>query len=294
MINSFNRPFNRIRNEIIYGGHIISLDSPAFLLTIIILQDLPINIMGLIIAYLITLIVYSYNYQSELDTDILSDPQRVDFLGKRKKIYPILLCMDITLLIILSLMLFNYGFFIFALIILAGGILYTIVFKVLTRYIPIFKSIYSTAIWAYSGAFFWLFFYSLQLSYFYFFMLIFIFMRMFVNIAFFDIKDIDSDKEENLKTLPIIFGKKNAIKVLNAINLLSIILLIIFIYLNIIPFYAISLSLFFLYEYYYLKKSENADKKSLLTNTYVIADAEFIFWPIILILSKIIYLRFLI
>lgn len=116
---------------------------------------------------------------------------------------------------------------------------------------------------------------------------------MFVNIAFFDLKDMESDSKENLRTIPIIFGKKKAIKILNAINLISIISLLIFIYLNIVPVYAITLSLFFIYEYYYLKNSENADRGRLLRNTYVLADAEFLFWPIVLILSKIIYIKFI-
>lgn len=289
MYNLIKNIFNRIKNEIIYGGHIISMDSPAFILTICILQDIPINIFALIIAFFIPLAVYSYNYQKEVDKDATTDPIKSSFLEKRKNIFPYLLSLDIIIIFALAILLFNYGFLIFALIIVTGGILYTTVFKVLTRYVPGFKSIYATLIWAYAGTFFLIFLNSLELSLFYLFIFIFIYLRMFVNIAFFDLKDMDADKKEGLKTLPIILGKNNTIIFLNLINFISIILLYVFIYIGVLPLYAISLSLFYFYTYYYLKKSKTAVGDEILTYSYIIADAEFIFWPIILILSNIIY-----
>jgi hypothetical protein len=53
--------------------------------------------------------------------------------------------------------------------------------------------------------------------------------------------------------------------------------------------YALSLLFTNLYVFYYLEKGKTADRNKLLKYTYIMADAEFLLWPIILILSKLIY-----
>jgi len=111
---------------------------------------------------------------------------------------------------------------------------------------------------------------------------LFVFLRMFINTVFLDIKDVESDKKNNLKTFPIVFGYKKTILILKIISLLSGLLLILGSLLYFIPTYSLILLLVVPYSFYYFKKSEN--KENFYLVNYVLADAEFILWlPFILI-----------
>lgn len=285
----YKRIINKIVNEFVYGSHLIALQGPAYILTTITLLGLDINWLAIIVAYLIPLIVYSYNYQSELSSDIHTNPEKVQYLERRKKHFPIiifsLIIICLSLLIVLNDMYFN----IFIIIILIGGILYTTVFKVLTKTIPGFKSIYTSLMWAYSGTFFVFLYYRMSFGTFFSLLFIYIFITSLINTIFFDIKDISSDKIDQLKTIPILLGKDLTIYILHFINVLSLIILFGGIYFKIFPIYMVSLSIFFPYVWYYIAKSKNANKKELFRYTYILADAEFVLWPIILIIGKLVY-----
>lgn len=288
MLNYSNNGLRRVENELVFGGHIVSLISPALILTVCILQDISINIGTLLIAYIIPLIVYSYNYQNEPEK-LSTNSEKEAFILNRKKNFPILMGLALLVLLFLVAESFNYGFFIFSLIILTGGILYTVILKVLTKYIFCFKNLYVAGIWAYAGTFFVLFYHSIDLTIFYYVIFVYIYVKIFINNVFFDIKDIESDKMKDLNTVPIKLGKDTTIYLLHILNIISVIILIIAIYLGILPLYAIFLLITNLYVLFYLEKGKTADYDGLLKYTYLMADAEFILWPIILIIGKIIF-----
>jgi 4-hydroxybenzoate polyprenyltransferase len=281
--------FKLLKNELLYGAHLISLVSPSFIIFVSILLSLEINILSLIVAYLIPLIVYTYNYYGEIDKDKLINPEKAAYLEKRKKLFPHIVYFYIVLLILLLLVLQNIGFISFILIILVGGLLYTIVFKILTKSIPGFKSIYTAMIWAYAGTFYSIFFYDLKFNYIYVIIFMFILIKSVINVVYFDIKDIEMDKRDGLKTIPIIMGKKNTLTLLNALNVISLFIIFYAIYNNVLPFYCISLALVFLYTFYYLEKGKTSNYKELFKYTYIMADAEFLFWPIVILFGKILF-----
>lgn len=278
--------------ELKYGAHITALIGPSLMLVMIILTNTEINLLALILAYIIPLIVYSYNYQSEMDDDLTTNSEKVEYLKNRKKKFPYLIHFYCIIAVILIAVMANINILMFLFIIVTGGILYTLIFKILTRYIVGFKSIYTTALWAYYSTFFIIFLYSMKVNLFTLFIFIFMFLKLFSNAIFFDIKDMQSDKNNGLKTIPIILGKEKTITIINIINVTSIILLIVGIYIGVFPTYTIALSIFFLYTYYYSNRGKNADQQQLLNYTYVMADAEYFFWPIVLIISKIVLTNF--
>jgi 4-hydroxybenzoate polyprenyltransferase len=295
MNNTIKNILRNLWDEFVYGAHLTALASAALVLSVIILLNIEINLLAIITAYLTTFIVYSFNYLKELDDDILTDPSKVSFLNQRINKYKFIISAYIILDIVLLLLSFsiygNFGFIIFILILLSGGILYTIVFKVLTKYIPGFKSIYCTGLWAYAGTFYVTFFYSETFSLFYGFMFIFMFMKLLINAIFFDIKDMNSDKKNGLKTIPILLGKSRTILLLTVFNILSLIILFYSVYANYIPTYGISLAIFSIYTEYYLLKGLTSDQKDIVKYTYVMADAEFIFWPLVIFIGKILFLK---
>jgi 4-hydroxybenzoate polyprenyltransferase len=286
MTSVADRVLTQLKREMVYGGHITALIGPSLVMISVIFLDLPVNIISLLIAYLIPLLVYSYNYQKELDVDAVTNSEKVRYLTERNRIFPYLFYAYLLLTVILSFILNSIQFLTFLLIIFSGGILYTVIFKRLASIIPAFKNVFSTMVWAYSGTFFTIFLYSLNFDSMFLFIFVFIFLKIFINNIFFDIKDIASDSKEGLKTIPILLGKTNTALALTGLNVVALLLLVYSVYIKIIPGYALSLSIFFLYTQYYLIRGITANNSELLRYTYIVSDIEFIFWPIVLIAGK--------
>jgi 4-hydroxybenzoate polyprenyltransferase len=280
------KTFSWLWDEFIYGAHLTALMSPALVLSVLILLDLPINGIFLVIAYILTQIVYSYNFQKEIDSDRIINSRKAIYLQKRAKYFNILITLYAIILIILTIIIFNYAFAMFVIVLLVGGILYTIVLKVLTKTIPGFKSFYTTILWTYAAIFFVIFYYSYDVVTPLVILTSFIFIQMFINVNFFDIRDIVSDKVNHLKTIPVLLGKGKTIFVLNILNIVSLIIISYGIFINAIPGYSIALVVFFIYTLFYLnyKKHDNYNNEFL----FIMADAGFVLWPIILIVAKII------
>jgi len=177
----------------------------------------------------------------------------------------------------------NLKIIIFSIIFLIIGIFYTQRFKKLTKRVLGFKNLYISASFGLLTILVGLYYAVFNWSVF--FIFLFIFLRIFINTVFCDIKDIESDKDEGLKTFPVIFGKEKTLNLLHILNPLSFLPIIIGVYLNILPGIAIILLIFYFYDLYYLKKSE--DKNTNVNNfLYVIPDIEVLLWPIVLILTK--------
>jgi 1,4-dihydroxy-2-naphthoate octaprenyltransferase len=100
-----------------------------------------------------------------------------------------------------------------------------------------------------------------------------------------------SDNNKGLKTIPLLIGKSRTILFLTVLNIVSVIVLLYGIHVNFIPAYGISLSVFFIYTEYYLLKGLISKQEGMLKYTYMMADAEFIFWPLVLIVSKFLFNR---
>lgn len=285
-LNRFQRLLSHVKDEFIYGGYLTSLGCPAFVLSVSLLLGLAVDWPVLLIAYLVPLVVYSYNYYEELEKDLATNPERTSYLIKKVKLYPILFGIYMSLLILLLLLYANYVFTIFILILLSCGILYTIVFKDLTKQVPGFKGVYIAAVWALAGAFLFNFHYSVTWGVFSVLMFLFIFLRGIINVTFFDIKDVESDRARGLKTLPVLLGRDTTLKFLNVLNIFSFIPLILGVYFGIIPAFGLALLVFYLYDFYYLRKARSVNDKSLRMISYTLADAEFIIWPVVLLLAR--------
>lgn len=279
---------NTIRNEITYGGYFAALCSPAFVLFTASLMNIKVDLPILVISYILPLIVYSYDYYKDIDKDIQENSKRASFLKKKAKKYPYVLSFYLILLISLLIMFFNFNLIIFIILLITTGILYNIAFKDLTKKIPLFKNIYTALTWALGGTFFPIIYYSLNISPLITIVFLVIFIRCLNNIIFFDLKDIENDKKQKLKTLPVILGKNTTIKFLHSLNIISLILIVLGVYFKAIPSFAISLMFLGIYSFYYITKAEKKNKRELETLSHTLADFEFIIWPLILIIAKII------
>lgn len=285
-INKFySHYFNLLFQEVIHGGYLTALGAPALVLTTSILTKSSINLPLLMISYLLPLIIYSYDYMSDMDKDIESNTARYEHLKNKKRYYPIILLFYALLLISLLVMFSNIKLVLFIIFITLGGLIYATVLKGITKRIPIFKNLYTVLTWALGGTLFVPLHYSLSISFPFIIIFIFIYLKGMINAIFFDLKDSFADSKEGLKTLPVILGTENAIRLLHFLNFIAFIPLLLGVYYKLIPVISLLLIIFFFYSFYYLKKAQEPIGEDKWVNLGSIADFEFIFWPVILMIG---------
>ena len=131
-----------------------ALGAPALVLTTSIITKSSINIPLLIISYLLPLIIYSYDYMSDMDKDIETNSARYEHLKNKKRYYPLILLLYVLLLIGLLVMFSNIKLILFIILITLGGLIYATALKGITKRIPIFKNLYTVLTWSLGGTLF--------------------------------------------------------------------------------------------------------------------------------------------
>jgi hypothetical protein len=154
-INSYTKYFNLLFKEAIHGGYLTALGAPALVLTTSIITNSILIFLYLIISYLIPLIVYSYDYMSDLDKDVETNSSRYEHLQKKKKYYPLIMIFYVLLLVSLLVIFSNYKLILFIIINnLRWPSYMQLYLKGITKRIPIFKNIYTVLTWSLGGTLF--------------------------------------------------------------------------------------------------------------------------------------------
>jgi len=276
--------FTSIWNEFIYGGHLLSFGAVSIVFTSAILLGIKITWDCLLVVYLGCQIIYLYNRYREFEKDILTNPERTRHIEKYIKYTPLIILFFLLIIVGLLLYLNKTIVLLFSLILLFLGLLYTTVFKGLTKKTPAFKSFFVSLMWALL-AIFLILYYSFPLNLAVIFIFIFIFLRWFVNTGFFDIKDIESDKKEGLLTLPIMLGKKKLLYLLGLISFFAIVPLVYGFYFKLFPAYSLMLLFTVPYTFYYFKELNDGKVNTSFLYT-VIVDGEFILWTVFILIGK--------
>lgn len=273
-----------IWNELIYGGHLQPLGAASIVFVSGILLKIQITWDVLFVTYILFYPLFLYNRFKEIKMDCLTNSQRTQHIKKYIKFIPIILYLVIFILVISLIYFSNFRALIFGLLVLFFGFLYTIIFKKFTNKIPLFKDLYVAAVFALLP-FFLLVYYSyflvsinvLLLS-------LLIFLESFLMPVFLDIKDIESDKREKLRTLPVMLGKEKTIVFLSIFNLIGTITIMVFIfYLSTLPKLILMLLFtvpFDFYCYILVKRQRRFG--------YILQGGKFILWPFLIFLGKII------
>ena len=95
---------------------------------------------------------------------------------------------------------------------------------------------------------------------------------------FLDIKDIESDKKENLLPFPIIFGFEKTLFYLYLFNFVSALLIITLLFFNIFPKSILMLLFTIIFNFYFYAQLR---KQEYLVN--ILQGGKFIFWPFLII-----------
>lgn len=279
------KELNIFLKELVLGSHLLSLGAGAgIVFSALKLVNKDVNFFLLFLAYLSLQIIYNYDHISDLKRECSTNPERNKHLEGRS----LLVVLYIVFLILLSFFV-NYQVFLFFLFFTIGGVAYTTKLKSVTQNIVAFKNIYTSIFIAliplvvllehgshYDNVITLLLFSS------------FVFLRLFLNTIYFDIKDIDDDKKNNLKTIPVLLGKRKTLKFLQVLNFITILPIVFGFIFGVLPAFSLFLILFYFYSLWYLLKTSNLNIEKIRSWSYLMVDGEYIFWPLVLFIGSLI------
>lgn len=278
-----------LQDEFIYGGHLTALGAPSKVLLVSILLNIQISLPLLPILYLAPLIVYNVDYYKSLEKDMATNPCRTSYLARKAGLYKYLIAFYAVLLIVSLALFADRGLIMLILALALSGVMYATVFKIITKKIPGFKNVFTSGIWASGVVFSLISYYSLPFDAFFGLVFMFLFMRSFGNVIFFDLKDVMSDAVEGLKTIPVLLGKERTVALLQAMNIISFLPIVIGVCLQKVPAYALSMIALAFFTFYNLRRAGTVEARRLGYAYYMLADAETLLWPIILLMGKAVY-----
>lgn len=265
-----------IWKEFIYGGHVLALGAVSITFASAILLSIKITWDFLMIVYLGIYSVYLYNRYYELDKDSLTNFQSVNYFKKYARFSPLIILFCIFIIFLIQIYFQPSSSILISALMLFLGIFYSIYLKKLTEKIFAFKNFFIPLMWA-SLIFFLAIYYSFSINYGLLLIFILIFLRIFIAATSSDIRDIESDKKENLKTLPVILGKESTFIFLNVLNVLTIFPILIGFYFKLLPNLSLTLLFTSVYAFYYINVAKKPTTDITNFNKKVIYP-ENIFW----------------
>ena len=267
-------------DEFIYGGHWLSLGATAIVFSAMIIFNFMIRWEFIPIIYLITQCSYNYNHYKELNIDLTSDSPRAIHLKKYIGSMPYIIFLYGFFYLILLILFGNITSIIFGIVLFAVSLFFTYKGKKIFSRLTGFKSYYAALTWAMIIPFSAIYIsYPLNSTVLLF--SLFVFMRLLVDINFFDIKDIKSDEKAKVRTLVLGLGKEKFLFFLHILNLASFFPIIIGIFFNILPLFTIGFFFLFFYTFYFIQMAKG--KLYEIQNiSYIIVDGEYYYWPILI------------
>ncbi len=274
--------FKAIWNQFVYGGHLVSLGPIIIIFIASSLDNFSVNVLYYVLFYIISYEEYLFDRYLGLEADTQENPVRTKYLSSYKNLIPFILvfCFSSTLIIGYSL---GINILIISLILQALGLFYSIVGKKYFGRLLGFKNYYIAItfplvalILAYLNP-------AHKVSLFVFY--IFFCFRLLFSTSFYDIKDIKSDKENGVRTFPVVFSQKKLFYFLLAINWISSLILMVAVLANFAPPISAIYILASCYCTYYLWlwKNNSTDLEKL-SNLW--CDGEFILWLLIIFVIK--------
>lgn len=261
--------------EFLYEGHLQCLGALSVIFISSLVLKIPLSWDIFLVTYLIFYPVYIYNRVRETTVDALTNSQRTQHVINSKKILWPLFWTCVIGALFLLVAFSNFKGILFGIFIFVFGILYTEFFKKLTRYIMGFKNFYVAAVFA-LFVFFPNLYYGSSFSPSFWkeagILVLFIFLKNIVWQIFLDIKDIESDEQERLRTFPILLRRKRIFCILPLLGITATVPVFF------LPHQFLSLFLVLPFNWYTYSLAKKGSY-----NGYTLASFEMIFWAIILL-----------
>lgn len=275
-----------LKNEFVYGGHLLSLGAASIVFTAAVLLDIHITWDFLLIAYLVTYIDYSYDRMVGLKHDILTNPLRTRHINSYIKFFPAIILAAALMIAVIMILYGNLYSILLVFLMILGGLLYATSFKKMTQKITGFKSLYVSLVWS-SLIVLLSLYYDFPLNVAVILIFLFVFLRWLINVSFCDLKDLEADRKMGLLTFAAVMGEDNLLLFLTSINIISITPIMLGIYFGVLPRFSIFLGFLLLYSFYHFYRAKRYPSKINHTSD-VLADSEFVLWSFFVILGKII------
>lgn len=275
--------FAVVWDEFVYSSHLVALGDILALFSLSIILKVEVSISFFVVVYLSILAINFFNRYEDAGQDVLTNSERSKTVQKYFKYMPYAMGTLFVSSFLITAYFASFNALIFMMFLFGLGILYSIFLKNITRNVIGFKN-FMTALPYGLLVVFMAIYANYELSLAIILIAVFYFIRIFINTAYFDIKDMDSDKKEGLKTLAVVYGEQRTKKILLFINAISIVPIFAGIYLNVLPLYSLGILFTVFYALIYLGK-KRISNQSLMYN--VVVDGEFIFWLPYLLVGRV-------
>jgi 4-hydroxybenzoate polyprenyltransferase len=234
----------------------------------------------LLVIFLLATAIYFFDFFDDSQDDNLKYLSEKKVLVKKSSLFKTFTFALLLICFLLVLYFGNYKSIIFLLLMIAAGLFYPTYFKPLTKKYCGFKDIYVALAWNIFSINYFIY-YSFGFSWGLVVFLVFMFLRDLMGASYCDIKDIDRDKNNSLKTLVVILGTSKYFVFNYLLNITSIIFLIIGVTNHILPPVMIYLLIPICITFALISISRKLNRYPSL-----IIDIEYILWMSILLIVR--------
>ena len=283
---------NPILRELVYGGPLLALGTASIAVSSALLLGVTPSILLLVMAYLFSYGAYMLNRGSEVVQDGISNPVRTDFLQGRSKYLNAIsgASFGVGYLIAATV---NFLFLVALLIPLVLAVAYTVGSKKLVMLIGakrlkeklLVKNVVISLGWALIPFLVGLFYQSVPL------ILVafapFIFLRLMSNTVFFDLRDVNADRDFGVRTFPVAFGTTNSYRVMVLFDAMSAVYVVALTFFHLFPAYCLILLPLPIYSLVYRWASQRPGA-NLGVLCDVVADGEYLLWGPVMLFGKIV------
>jgi len=271
-----------VYREFVLGGHMLAVGTASIAAASAIALGAVSTPFLLVMAYLFSYGAYMMNRSAEIDSDVISHPERTAHLSGRRRYLPVISAAYFLLGYLLAITV-NLVFFLALLLPLALSLLYSVGSKRLVRVMGatklkeklLLKNVAISFGWSLIPLLVGLYFlkFELVLALFSF----FIFLRLMVNTLIFDIRDVEGDKEQGIRTVPAVYGVGTTYRLMGALDLAGLAYVSILVAMKIFPGFMAILLVLPIYSLGYsaLARQPGANLSYICD---VVVDGEYLAW----------------
>lgn len=280
-----NNLLKSIWDEFVYGGHLLALGLSCMVFMSAMLIGVKITFEFLVVIYLLTLAPCLFGRYVDLKEDALTNPERSSYLSRKAKYIPVMIVSSIVVVVSILLLNRKLPILFIGVGLILFSFLYDLFFKKLTRKIIGFKNLYVGILFSMLVVMM-MFYYGQHFGQAFYLTFTFLFLMTTMGAAFSDIKDIESDKKEGLKTFAVVLGHKKTLFFLMLVTVLSLVPILYGVTNNILPAFSVALVLVIPYNLYLFRESLRKDVNADYLYGFLF-DSQLILWLVFVMVGEV-------
>ncbi|MGD1055582.1 MAG: UbiA family prenyltransferase [Nitrososphaerales archaeon] len=272
----------KLYGELVYGGHLLALGTASIAATAALVLGRTPTWDLLLMAYLFSFGAYMVNRSSDFDQDRVSHQERTAYLEGRRRLLPSIAAGSFGAGYILAI-LRNLPLFAGLLVPLVLAVSYSVGSERMGRAFGMSRLKEGLFVKNMTVSFGWSLIpflvglYYLQLPVALIALCPFVFLRLMVNTVFFDVRDVEEDAADGVRTIPVSLGTDASQRLMDVMDLASGLYAALLALCGVIPAFAGLLVLFtpysFVYRYFSRRSTKHKDSLRDLA-----ADGEYVLW----------------